>query len=408
MKTLKKIVIILLLLIVYIYVCYFSFLPSSYILIQGEELKLQTLWGINLSEKQEGQNQETIQTVSNINQTRVNQIGKIDFSLSLFNLFHIKDLNVNVIPKTTVIPVGKAIGMKLYTDGVLVVGMSEIEGKKPYETTGIQEGDRIIQINNNEISNTQDLMEEVNASNGGTIAIKYVRQEETVTASMTPVKNSSNEYKIGLWVRDAAAGVGTLTFYEPSTRMFATLGHGILDVDTSDLIKISNGELVTTNILSIKKGKKGTPGEIRGTIESGYTIGQISKNTSFGVFGILNTPSYLNLSNKDAIEVAFREEIKTGKAQIICELENEKRKTYDIEIQKIFLNNNEDNKSMLLKITDSELLEKTGGIIQGMSGAPIIQNGKFVGAVTHVLVNDPGMGYGVFADIMLKQMRQVD
>ena len=214
--------------------------------------------------------------------------------------------------------------------------------------------------------------------------------------------------KIGLWVRDAAAGVGTLTFYEPSSGMFATLGHGIMDIDTAELIKIANGELVTTNILSINKGTKGNPGEIRGTIEAGHTIGSISKNTKFGVFGTINKTPYLNTSNTNEVQVALREEIKTGKAQIICELENGKKEYYDIEIQRIFISNNKDNKSMLIKVTDKKLSEKTGGIIQGMSGAPIIQNGKFVGAVTHVLVNDPTIGYGVFADIMLKQMKEVE
>lgn len=255
---------------------------------------------------------------------------------------------------------------------------------------------------------TAELMKEVNASKGSRINIKYIREEETITTSMKPVKSGDEGYKLGLWVRDAAAGVGTLTFYEPETKMFATLGHGILDVDTSDLIKIANGELVTTNILNIQKGEKGKPGEIRGTIESGYTLGRITKNTAFGVYGLLDAPSYLSISAKEAIEVATREEIKTGAAQIICELENGKIQYFDIEIQKVFAGNNEDNKSMLLKVTDEELLEKTGGIIQGMSGAPIVQDGKFVGAVTHVLVNDPSQGYGVFADIMLKQMRQVN
>lgn len=404
MKKLKKIIIITILLIIYIYVCYVAFLPSNYIVMQGEELTINTLLGMKII----GQDEKTIQTVSNINENRINQIGKIDLSLKLFDLLKVKDLSVNVVPKTSVVPVGEAIGMKLYTDGVLVVGMSEIEGKKPYENTGIKEGDRIIQINENDINNTTELMQQVNASKGNTINVKYIHDEETITTSMEPVKSSSNEYKLGLWVRDAAAGVGTLTFYEPSTGMFATLGHGILDVDTSDLIKIANGELVTTNILNIQKGEKGTPGEIRGTIESGYTIGQISKNTNFGVFGVLNTPSYISVSPKDAVEVASREEIKTEPAEIICELENGKREHYSIEIQKVFTTNNEDNKSMLIKVTDERLLEKTGGIVQGMSGAPIIQNGKFIGAVTHVLVNDPTMGYGVFADIMIKQMRQIN
>ena len=406
MKTIKKLSIIILFLIIYVYVCYVAYLPSSYIIMEGENLEINTLLGISLISK-EGSDLQAVQTVSNINKNKIEQIGKVDFSLNLFNLFEIKDVSVNIIPKTSVIPIGEAIGMKLYTDGVLVVGMSEIEGQRPYENSGIQEGDRIIQINENDINNTTELMQEVNASYGNEIDIKYVHEEETITTSIKPAKNSNNEYKLGLWVRDAAAGVGTLTFYEPSTGMFACLGHGILDVDTTELITIANGELVTTNIINIQKGEKGTPGEIRGTIESGYTIGQISKNTAFGVYGVLNAPSYLSISPDDAIEVASREEIQIGQAEIICELENGNREHYTIEIQKIFTGNNEDNKSMLLKVTDERLLEKTSGIVQGMSGAPIIQNGKFIGAITHVLVNDPTMGYGVFADIMIKQMRQI-
>ena len=405
MKLFKKIIIITFLLLIYIYVCNICLLPSSYIIMQGENLNLYTLLGLSIKENLDYQ---TLQTSSTIEQTQINKIGKVNFSLNLFNLIPLKNIDVNVIPKTTVVPMGNAIGMKLYTAGVLVVGMSEIEGKKPYENSGIKEGDRIVQINQNQIDNTDDLMEAVNQSNGNKISLQYVRDEKTITTSIKPVKNSSNEYKIGLWVRDAAAGVGTLTFYEPASRMFATLGHGIMDIDTLDLIKIANGELVTTNILSITKGTKGNPGEIRGTIEAGHTIGNISKNTKFGVFGTMNKTPYLTVSDENAMQVALREEIKTDKAQIICELENGKKEYYDIEIQKVFVNNNKDNKSMLIKITDLKLLEKTGGIIQGMSGAPIIQNGKFVGAVTHVLVNDPTIGYGVFADIMLKQMKEVE
>lgn len=405
MKLFKKIIIITFLLIIYAYVCNISLLPSNYIIMQGENLRLYTLLGIKLIEESCYQ---TLQTSSTLEQEKINKIGKVSFRLNLFNLIPLKNIDVNVIPKTTVVPMGNAIGMKLYTAGVLVVGMSEIEGKKPYENSGIKEGDRIIQINQNQIDNTDDLMKAVNKSDGNNISIKYVRDEKTITTSIKPLKNSSNEYKIGLWVRDAAAGVGTLTFYEPSSGMFATLGHGIMDIDTAELIKIANGELVTTNILSINKGTKGNPGEIRGTIEAGHTIGSISKNTKFGVFGTINKTPYLNTSNTNEVQVALREEIKTDKAQIICELENGKKEYYDIEIQRIFISNNKDNKSMLIKVTDKKLLEKTGGIIQGMSGAPIIQNGKFVGAVTHVLVNDPTIGYGVFADIMLKQMKEVE
>ena len=404
MKSYKKIIIVILLMLVFAYVCNITLLPSSYIIMQSENLNIFTLLGLYIKPKV---NYQTMQTASNINKTKVNELGKIDFDLSFFNIFKLKEINVNVISKTKVIPMGNAIGMKLYTDGVLVVGVSEIEGKKPYENSGIKEGDRIVQIDKKAIDNTEDLMEAVNKCSGKEISVKYIRDNTTITTSIKPIKNSGNQYKIGLWVRDAAAGVGTLTFYEPSSGMFGTLGHGILDVDTSELIKIANGELVTTNILNITKGKKGDPGEIRGTIESGHTIGNIDKNTSFGVFGTLNKTPYINIQNNDEIEVALREEIKIEDAQIICELENGKREKYNIKIQKVFLNNNKDNKSMLIKITDEKLLEKTGGIIQGMSGAPIIQNGKFIGAVTHVLVNDPTIGYGVFADIMIKQMREI-
>ena len=199
-----------------------------------------------------------------------------------------------------------------------------------------------------------------------------------------------------------------MTFYEPSSGMFAALGHGITDIDTSDLIQIANGELVTTNILSIVKGEKGAPGEIRGTIENGVSFGNIYKNTKYGVYGNVLNKSRLELNSAEEMEVALRNEIKTGKAQILCELQDGKIERYEIEIQKLFINNNEDNKSMVIKVTDKRLIEKTGGIIQGMSGAPIIQNGKFVGAVTHVLVNDPTIGYGVFADIMIKQLKEVN
>ena len=401
MKLYKKILIILILIIVYAYICNICMLPDNIVLMQGEFLNLNTIFGINLKSS------ETMQASSNLNNKIVEKTGKLDLSLNLFDLFSVKDVTVNVIPNTTVIPIGKAIGMKMYTEGVLVVGMSEIEGKKPYEKTGIEAGDTIVEINNIKINSTDDLIECVNSSKGQEIEIKYINDNEEKVASMEPVKTSDNEYKLGLWVRDAAAGVGTLTFFEPSTNNFASLGHGINDVDTYELINIAKGELVTTNIVDIVKGQDGTPGEIRGSIENGTTLGNISKNTSFGVYGKVSNISKLNLNQSREMEVANRSEIKTGKAEIMCELENGKIGTYEIEIQKLYTENNENNKSMLIKVTDEELIEKTGGIIQGMSGAPIIQNGKFIGAITHVLINDSKTGYAVFADLMIKQMREV-
>ena len=402
MRFYKKILTVLSVLIVYIYVCNISMLPDNITLMQGETLNLNTIFGIKLNSS------ETMQASSNLNNKIVENVGKLDLSLDLFDIFSVKDVTVNVIPKTKVIPVGKAIGMKMYTEGVLVVGMSEIEGEKPYQGSGIEAGDTIIEINNTKINNTNELIQCVNSSKGQELEIKYISDDEEKIASIQPTKTSNDEYKLGLWVRDAAAGVGTLTFYEPSTKKFASLGHGINDVDTYELINIANGELVTTNIVDIVKGEDGKPGEIRGSIDNVKTIGNISKNTNFGVYGNVTNVSNLKLDKLEEMEVANRSEIKQGKAEIWCELENGKIGSYEIEIQKIFKENNKNNKSMLIKVIDEELLEKTGGIIQGMSGAPIIQNGKFIGAVTHVLVNDSKTGYAVFADLMIKQMREVD
>ena len=302
MKTIFKFLIVFILIIIFIYVCNISFMPDSIILIQGEKLDLNTLFGLSIKQIE---NNGTIQASSLLNKEKVSEVGKVDFNLSLFNTIQLKEITVNVIPKTKVVPIGKSIGMKLYTDGVLVVGMSEIEGKKPYQNSGIEEGDRIVEVNNNQIDTTDELINTVNRSNGQEVEIKYIETDNNLkTTSIKPVK-TGNEYKLGLWVRDAAAGVGTLTFYEPESQMYAALGHGITDIDTSELINIASGELVTTNILSIVKGKKGEPGEIRGTIENGYEVGKVYKNTRFGVYGNLTNKNIFNISCFFIISFAF-------------------------------------------------------------------------------------------------------
>ena len=414
MKKIKQFLIIALLIIIYVYVCNITLLPSSIIIFEGENLNLKTLAGINIK-RANNSNIQVIQASTPVESQANNKYetaGTFELNLNLFGTIPVKEINVNVIPKTKVIPMGNLIGAKLYTSGVLVVGMSEIQGQdlkkyKPYENSGIEEGDMIVEMDSKKIANTNELVETVNKSDGKEIQIKYIRNDETITTSIQPVKSESNEYKLGLWVRDAAAGVGTLTFYEPSTGKFAALGHGIVDVDTGGILNIANGELVTSNLIAIQKGEKGKPGEIKGSIDSGVTIGEISKNTNFGVFGLVSNKTNLNLKNAKEYEIALRSEIKTGDAQVICELENGKKETYNIEIEKIYASNNYDNKSMLIKITDERLLQKTGGIIQGMSGSPIMQNGKFIGAITNVLVSDPTTGYAIFGDLMVKQMKSV-
>jgi stage IV sporulation protein B len=410
MKKLTRIFIISFLLLLLMYVTNITSIPENVMLLQGEHYSIKTLLGINITTKRE--NYETIEVSSNLSKSAT-KVGKINYRLNLFGAIPLKEITVNVIPKTYVVPLGDAVGLKLYTSGVLVVGMGEIEGAgnikyKPYENSGIEEGDRIVAINNNTVTCTSDLINEVNKSKGNSVNVQYIRDEDTIETSIIPAKGSDNKYKLGLWVRDAAAGVGTVSFYEPETKTFAALGHGIQDIDTGKLLKIAKGDFVTTKIISIIKGKKGTPGKIQGSIENSTTIGKVGKNTEFGVFGTLNNTTVLNINKNDAIEVASRDEIREGKATIISTVEDGNKKEYEIEIEKIYRNNNENNKSMLVKVTDKELLEKTGGIVQGMSGSPIIQNNKLVGVLTHVLVGEPETGYGVFADLMIKQSREVE
>ena len=390
------------------YILVITNIPNEITIFEGENLSLRTIFGITLHSED-----EVLEVSANSGETTIHTIGSETLSVSLFDKLFLKNVDVSVLPKTTVIPVGNIAGVKLYTNGVLVVGMSEIEGEdsktyKPYENTGIEEGDTIVKINDNVISSTDDLIEKVNMSNGEKIEIEYIHDEETKECSITPIKTSEEEYKLGLWVRDSAAGVGTVTFYEPSTQSFGALGHGITDIDTGDLLNIASGEFVTAKVLNIKKGEDGNPGKIQGTVEEQETIGEITKNTEFGIYGKIQDLSSLNIDTSKEMEVAMRDEIELGKATILCSLDNQTVKEYEIEITKIYKDNHYNNKSMEIKVTDEELIEKTGGIIQGMSGSPIIQNGKFIGAVTHVLVNSSTEGYAIFGDLMLKQSKEVN
>lgn len=407
-ENLFQVILILALLIILAYVTTITSIPNSIILFQNQELNLQTIAGITI--------EETIPVgVEPLGDSKAStpqsQTSKT-YNLSILG-FNLKTIKADIIQERKVIPLGNLIGLKLYTQGVLVVGMSQIEGEdkkvyKPYEEAGIEQGDSIIKINGEEIENTEELLSCVSKCKGNTISITYLKNGEEVHKTITPVKTSKNTYKLGLWVRDAAAGVGTLTFYDMKTNSVASLGHSIQDVDTGELVDISSGEFVTAEILNVQKGEKEKPGRIEGSIDEGIDLGKIYSNTNFGVYGYVENKNKINIDETKAINVALRNEIKEEEATIICTLEDGKQEEYAVKIQKIFKNNNENNKSMIVKITDKRLLEKTGGIIQGMSGSPIIQNGKLIGALTHVLISDPTTGYGVFADLMIKQMRTVE
>ena len=411
-KNLILLFIISLLLILLAYVTNITSIPDSVILFEDDELSLETIAGVKIKEK----NDNTVEASTKLNDNKVsennNSDNKKEYNLSLLGV-NLKTITANILPETKVVPLGDLVGLKLYTKGVLVVGISEIKGEdnktyKPYEEAGIEQGDSIIKINNEKIESTEDLLECVSKTNGKTMNVTYIKGGEEVEKTITPVKTSKNTYKLGIWVRDAGAGVGTLSFYDETTNTIASLGHGIQDVDTEEMLDISSGEIVTAEIVNVKKGEENNPGKIEGTIEDSKNLGTVYSNTRFGVYGKINNKNELNIDTSKAIKVALRNEIKEGDAKIICTLEDGKKEEYNVKIQKIFKNNNEDNKSMIVKVTDERLLEKTGGIIQGMSGSPIIQNGKMIGTLTHVLVSDPTTGYGVFADLMIKQMRSVE
>ena len=259
MKITRKIIIIVFLFIIYVYSVIISKMPNRIIITDGDNLEFHKYLGIsyNINNKK----LDSIQVSSSFNDE--NQINKT-IEVKLFDFINIKKINIDYIQNINVIPVGQLTGIKLYTNGVLVVGMSEIKSLddikfKPYENSGIEEGDRIIKINNNDIDNTNHLIDLVNKSNGNSLEIQYIRNDQKYTTIIKPIKSKDGDYKLGLWVRDTAAGIGTITFYEPATGNFAALGHGITDIDTGNLVEISNGEFITTKILSLIKGLKGKP-----------------------------------------------------------------------------------------------------------------------------------------------------
>ena len=402
MKTLRKISLIFVLFFIYAYIISIDNIPQTIVVFKGEPINISTLWGVEIKRQN-----NSIETSTDLSQNTFENIGNETLEVSIFDKIKVKTIDVNVMDEIEVIPVGEIVGVKLYTSGVLVVGTSSIDsidGKKykPFENTGIKEGDSIIAINEKIINSTEELINEINKSNGEKIGVTYISNDQEQKCEITPVKDREEKYRIGLWVRDSAAGVGTVTFYNQQNNIFVALGHAITDIDTGNIIKTASGEIDDVNIVSIVKGLKEEPGKIQGTIKNNKIIGSIYKNTKYGIYGIVKNIDNLSIDYSKKMKVATRQEIQTGEANILCGIDGQ-IKEYKVEIQKIYLNNNYDNKCMILKVTDNELIEKTGGIVQGMSGSPIIQNGKFIGAITHVFINDPTIGYGIFADKMVKE-----
>lgn len=338
--------------------------------------------------------------------------SKDKIQIKLLGLIPIKSIPVSKFDNLEVCPGGSTVGIKLSTKGVLVVGHSEIDSGKgfvesPARNCGIELGDIIIKINGEVIENSKDLAKKVKKLNSQKVNIEFLRNE-TIHKKEINMERENEEYKLGLWVRDSTAGIGTLTFYDENSKTFGALGHPITDGDTNKAFTIKNGDLLNSTVISVRKGEKGIPGELKGLfINETDSIAKIYKNTEAGIFGSL-TSSFKENNNIHPMKVGFRNEIKEGYAQIITTIDEGEPKFYDIEIVKLLEQDEPGPKSMVIKIIDKELLEKTGGIVQGMSGSPIIQDNKIIGAVTHVLINKPDVGYGIYIEWMLKEANIID
>lgn len=330
----------------------------------------------------------------------------IDCYTSLINSKALTTLRKEKRKEIEVYPGGISIGVKINNKGALVVGYSDIsthEGlsESPGKVAGIELGDIIEEVNGENIETCSDLISKVKTCRNDEMTVKILRGNSELTKKISLIKED-NEYKIGLWVRDSTAGIGTLTFYDKDSKTFGALGHPITDGDTNVSFNIKSGTLLRSSVLSIKKGERGNPGEIKGLfINENESIGNIEKNTNSGIYGDASV-ELINPNFNKAMTVAYRDEIKEGHAQIITTVEDGGAKAYDIEILKLLPQDEPGSKSMIIKIVDPVLLEKTGGIVQGMSGSPIIQNGKIIGAVTHVLINKPDVGYGIYIEWMLQ------
>lgn len=302
------------------------------------------------------------------------------------------------------IPGGESFGMRIDAAGVVVTGISEIDsgGNKisPAQNAGIKKGDIILMINNKETNSYYDVVNTVEKSGNADIVLTIMRNGEKISIKLRPAKSDADgKYKCGIWIRDRAAGIGTITYIDPATGEFGGLGHGIYDTESRVLMPMRSGDVFNVIHSETIKGEKGKPGELRGIFGT-KNLGILTANTECGVFGMLNQEG-LNITSSNFIGIASKDEIKPGKATIYSTLSDGVKREYEIEIEKIGPGNGE-AKNMLIHVTDEKLLNETGGIIQGMSGSPIIQNGKLIGAVTHVLVTDPTRGYGIFIENMIK------
>lgn len=297
-------------------------------------------------------------------------------------------------------PLGVTVGIKVNTEGIMVIGVGTVTDSLDFTNSPAEDlkiGDHLLFANNTKLEEKEDLIEIIN--NNEQINITFKRDGQILSTTLTPTKDKDGIRRLGLWVRNVAQGIGTITYYNPQSGKFGALGHGIMDADTKELMEIKDGEVSITHIESVKKGKKGNPGELVGYLDKDNILGYIKTNTNYGIFGYLNSEI---LQMHSPIPIARQNEITLGEATVLSNVEGP-IKSYKVNIESINKHSLDNSKGMVIKIVDDYLLNKTNGIVQGMSGSPLIQNNKIIGAITHVFVQDPTKGYGVFIENMLKQ-----
>lgn len=334
----------------------------------------------------------------------VSQNGSYQIRCKWLGVLPLKTIKVHTVEKQEVLVSGSPVGIYMETKGVLVIDSGEITDREGIRRTPaehiIQSGDYICEIDGKVLTGKRQLMQLVRENQGEPMELQVIRHQETIKLEMTPMETEDGSYKLGIWVRDNIQGIGTLTYVEPNGT-FGALGHGISDADTGERLEISDGDLYRADILSIRKGTAGTPGELRGVINyrEENRIGTICGNSQYGIRGQMEPGKYTESMKK--IPTGLKQEIQTGKAEIRCDIGDGIRE-YQCEILEINSNARDTNKCFVLRITDDDLLSRTGGIVQGMSGSPVLQNGKLIGAITHVFVNDPTKGYGIFIENMME------
>lgn len=334
----------------------------------------------------------------------VSQDGGYILPCRLLGYIPFKEVKVTPVDEQEIYVSGSTIGIYMETEGVLVIDTGEIEDqngemKEPAKNL-VKQGDYIVSFNGEKISTKRELINDIAGLDGEEVTLEVKREGESVPVSVTPVKDTKGDYKLGIWVRDDTQGIGTLTYVDQNGR-YGALGHGISDIDTAQLLNIRNGALYKAQILAINKGSKGNPGELAGFIryDDRNILGSIEINSKNGIYGQFYKGAEDGITLKK-MPVAYKQDVKTGEASVLCNVDGKVRE-YQAEIKRIDLNHEDTNKSFVIQITDEKLLEKTGGIVQGLSGSPVLQNGKMVGAITHVFVQDSTSGYGIFIENML-------